>query len=167
MDARQPIKRRTFLKRAIGTAGGVAVFGFPRSGVPPYIVPSSALGKAGNVAASNRITMGCIGVGSRGTSIMQSLLGTGEVQIVCVCDVDADRRKRAKDLLASKYNSTGCATYSDFRELVARDDIDAVSIATPDHWHALPTIAAAKAGKAIYCEKPLGLTIDQGRKMVD
>jgi len=156
MNRRRYITRRAFLRRA---AGGAAAF--------PYIVSSSALGKAGTVAASNRITMGCIGVGGRGTGVMQSFLATGEVQIVCICDVDANRRTKVKDLLADKYNSTGCATYSDFRELVARDDIDAVLIATPDHWHALPTIEAAKAGKSIYCEKPLALTIDQGRKMVD
>ncbi|MHC4681375.1 MAG: Gfo/Idh/MocA family protein [Planctomycetota bacterium] len=98
---------------------------------------------------------------------MRSLLATGEVQVVCVCDVDAERRAAAKNLLASKYNSAGCDACIDFRELVARDDIDAVLVGTPDHWHALPAIAAAKAGKAVYCEKPLALTIDQGRKMVE
>ncbi len=159
MEERAVITRRRFMKKAAGVTAGAIVF--------PYIVASSALGKAGSVAASNRIVMGCIGVGGRGTSIMRSFLATGEVQIICICDVDANRRIKVKDLLANKYNSTDCAAYSDFRKLVARDDIDAVSIATPDHWHALPAIAAAKAGKAIYCEKPLGLTIDQGRKMVE
>jgi predicted dehydrogenase len=80
---------------------------------------------------------------------MRSLLATGEVQVVCVCDVDAKRRAAAKNLLASKYNSAGCDACIDFRELVARDDIDAVLVGTPDHWHALPAIAAAKAGARI------------------
>ncbi|MHC4527838.1 MAG: Gfo/Idh/MocA family protein [Planctomycetota bacterium] len=155
----ESITRRNFLKRVSATAIGVIGF--------PYVVSSSALGKAGSVAPSNRITLGCIGVGGRGTGVMQSLLATGEVKVVCICDVDSDRRAKVKDLLANKYNSPDCAAYSDFHDLVAREDIDAVSIATPDHWHALPTIVAAKAGKAVYCEKPLALTIDQGRKMVD
>jgi predicted dehydrogenase len=153
------INRRRFLKKVAGVS--VAVVGFP------YFVRPSALGKAGSISASNRITIGCIGVGGRGTGVMQSLLATGDVQVVSICDVDGSRRVKVKDLLANKYNSPDCTAYSDFRELVARDDIDAVSIATPDHWHALPAIAAAKAGKAVYCEKPLALTIDQGRKMVD
>ncbi len=159
MNRRQKITRRNFLKNAASAVGAAAAF--------PYIVPSSALGGAGSVAPSNRIVMGCVGVGGRGTGVMQSLLATGEVKVICICDVDADRRAKVKDLLANKYESPDCAAYSDFREVVARDDIDAVSIATPDHWHTIPTVAAAKAGKAVYCEKPLALTIDQGRKMVD
>jgi len=122
---------------------------------------------SGGTYASNRVTLGCIGVGGRGSGVMQALLATGQAQVVGICDVDANHRSRAKDLQAKKYNSAGCPDYNDFRELIARDDIDAVMIATPDHWHALLAIAAAKAGKDVYCEKPLALTIEQGRKMVE
>jgi len=159
MSPIEPVTRRAFLQRAAHLAGCVAAF--------PYLIPASALGKAGSTAASERITLGCIGVGGRGTGVMQALLATGQAQVVAICDVDTNRRTQVKDLLAKKYSSTGCADYNDFRELVARQDIDAVMIATPDHWHALPAIAAAKAGKAVYCEKPLALTIDQGRKTVE
>jgi len=159
MNRRHHITRRAFLRQAASTAGGVTAF--------PYIISSSALGKAGSVAASNRITVGCIGVGGRGTGVMQGLLATSEVQVVGICDVDANRLKVVKNLLAKKYSSEDCAVCTDFRELISRDDIDAVSIATPDHWHALTAVAAARAGKAIYCEKPLALTVEQGRKMVE
>jgi len=152
------IARRSFLKRVAVGATGLAL---------PYIVPSSAMGNAGGIAAGDRVTIGCVGVGGRGMGDMQALLATGQTQVVGICDVDANHRNRAKDLLAKRYNTSGCPGYSDFRELIARDDIDAVMIATPDHWHALIAIAAAKAGKAVYCEKPLALTIEQGRKMVE
>ncbi len=159
MNLGQRITRRALLKRTAGLAGAAAAF--------PYIVPSSAMGNAGAVAASERVTIGCIGVGGRGTGVMQALLATGQAQVVGICDVDANRRTAVKDLLARKYNSAGCTSGTDFRELLARDDVDAVMIATPDHWHALLAIEAAKAGKAVYCEKPLALTIEQGRKMVE
>ncbi len=153
------IGRRAFLKRAAVAAGaGVAL---------PYLVPSSVLGDTGGTSAGNRITVGCIGVGGRGTAVMQALLATGQAQVVGICEVDANRRTAVKNLLTKKYNGSDCITCTDFREIIARDDIDAVMIATPDHWHALIAIAAAKAGKAVYCEKPLALTIEQGRKMVE
>jgi len=153
------INRRQFLKKVGSAAVGATGFA--------YIVQGSALGKDGHVAASNRIVMGCIGMGGRGTGNMKGFTGTGEVQVVAVCDVDADRLKRAQELLASKYNNKNCAAYHDFREMLARDDIDAVSIATPDHWHALPAVAAAKAGKDIYCEKPLVHIVAEGQALVD
>ena len=159
MDSAAQVTRRAFLQRAAGVAGGIAAF--------PYFVRARALGKTGTVAPGNRITLGCIGVGGQGTGVMQALLATRQAQVVAICDVDTNRRRKVNDLLANKYNSAGCAAYNDFREVVGRDDIDAVMIATPDHWHALPAIAAAKVGKAVYCEKPLALTIDQGRKMVE
>jgi len=153
------LSRRQFLKHAARltcTAGAV-----------PYFVPDSALGKDGRAAPSERIVMGCIGMGGRGTGNMRTFVGTGLVQVVAICDVDAARRARALKLLVEQHNARGCAAYSDFRELLARDDIEAVSIATPDHWHGLTTIAAAKAGKDIYCEKPLAHTIAEGRAMVE
>ncbi len=153
------IGRRAFLKRAAVVASASVAL--------PCLFPSSVLGNTGGTSASNRITIGCIGVGGRGTGVMQALLATGQAQVVGLCDVDANRRTAVKNLLAKKYNSPDCVSCTDFREILARDDIDAVMIATPDHWHALVAIAAAKAGKAVYCEKPLALTIEQGRRMVD
>ncbi|MBM4019003.1 MAG: Gfo/Idh/MocA family oxidoreductase, partial [Planctomycetes bacterium] len=94
-------------------------------------------------------------------------LGKSEVQVVAVCDVDSERRRRAKALVDKKYGSTDCLECTDFREIIRRKDIDAVMIATPDHWHAIPVIEAAKAGKDIHCQKPLALTIHQGRAMSD
>jgi predicted dehydrogenase len=105
-----------------------------------------------------------------GLGDMQELMGFDQVRIVAVCDVDANRVKYAQKLVEEKYSAQnkngaykGCATYKDFRDLFARKDIDAVTIVTPDHWHAIPTIAAAKAGKDIFLQKPLTLTIKEGR----
>ena len=170
------IARRTFLKNAASVAGAVAAF--------PYIVPSSALGGAGGVAPSNRIVMGCIGTGNQGTNDMNDFLQDKRVQIVAVCDVNRESagywdnriggREPAKRIVTEHYARTsapgtykGCRAYEDFRDLLARDDIDAVLIALPDHWHSIAVIEASKAGKDIYGEKPLSLTIAEGRAMCD
>jgi len=170
------INRRQFLKRATVTAASVTGF--------PYFVRSSALGKAGSVAASNRIVMGCIGVGGQGTANMNAFMRNSDVQVVAVCDVERERnvyykgatfgRKPAKQKVESFYAKLkesgtykGCAVYDDFRELLARDDIDVVSVCTPDHWHALISVAAAKAGMDIYCEKPLANTIAESKAIRD
>ena len=133
----------------------------------PVIVPVSVRGAD---APSNRIVVGCIGVGRMGLGDMREVMGFKEAQVVAVCDVDSKRAKNARQRVEQYYGSQGkngsykgCATYKDFRELVARRDIDAVLIATPDHWHALPAIAAAKAGKDVFLQKPLTLTIKEGR----
>jgi len=97
---------------------------------------------------------------------MRGFMGLKQAQVVAVCDVDSKRTDYAKKLVEKQYGS-GCATYKDFRELIANNDIDAVSIVTPDHWHALPAIEAAKAGKDIFLEKPLTLTIREGRVLSD
>ena len=176
------ISRRRFLKRsAIAGAGSIGL---------PYIVAASALGKAGNVAPSNRITMGSIGVGGMGTNNMRAFLSHDDVQVLAVCDVVKANdqyghwykngwngpwfgrepgRKIVEDHYSRKNRAggfTGCDAYIDFRDIISRDDIDAVCITTPDHWHAIPVIMAAKAGKGIYCEKPLSLTVAEGRAMV-
>ena len=159
MDGRRHISRRRFLKRVAGVAG--AVFGFP------YVVGSSALGKAGSVAASNRITIGFIGVGSHGIAMnLKSFLPQGDAQVVAVCDVDTNHRNKARDMVNAKYGNQDCACYNDFREIIARDDIDAVMISTPDHWHVPISIAAAKAGKDVECEKPT-LTVEEGRVLCE
>ena len=156
------ISRRQFLKgTALASAGGITGF--------PTIIPGRALGLDGAVAPSNRVVMGCIGVGGQGTGNMQAFLNQPEVQVVAVCDVDANHKARAKKIVQDFYaqqgksaGGDGCAEYRDFREVTARQDIDAVSIGTPDHWHGLITIAAAESGKDIYCEKPLVNTIAEG-----
>ena len=150
----------------------------------PTIVPASALGREGAVAPSNRITMGFIGTGNQGIGDMKHFLKDERVQVVAVCDVNRESdgywdgaiggREPAKRIVEEKYAAEmtsgtyqGCAAYNDFRDLLARTDIDAVEIATPDHWHAIPVIEACKAGKDIYCQKPLSLTVAEGRAMSD
>lgn len=159
MSKRQNITRRDFLRGAAAIAGATAGF--------PYIVPSSALGKDENISPSNRIAMGFIGVGDHGRGVnLTNFLGNADAQAVAVCDVDSNNLSIARDMVNRKYGNNDCATYKDFREVLARDDIDAVMISTPDHWHVPIAIAAAKAGKDVECEKPT-LTVREGRILVD
>ena len=167
MAGKNNISRRQFLTAAGAAAGGVIGFGFPQSGVPPYIVPSSVLGAAGNVAASNRIVMACIGMGGKGTNNMEAFLSNKEVRVVAVCDVDKKKRDKARNIVDDKYQNNHCKAYLDFREVIERQDIDALSLALPDHWHSVPAIMAARAGKDMYAEKPLARTIREGRAMAD
>ena len=153
------ISRRQFVRSAAGVS--IAVAGFP------YFAPTSALAKAGGAAPSNRIVMGCIGVGGRGTGIMRGFLGRDEVQVVAVCDVDKKHRDRAKKLVDDRYGNSDCASFLDFRDVIARKDIDALSLAMPDHWHSIPVIMGAQAGKDMYAEKPLARTIHEGRQMAN
>jgi myo-inositol 2-dehydrogenase/D-chiro-inositol 1-dehydrogenase len=162
--SRDFVNRRQFLKNATVAAAGAALAG-------PAIVPSSVFGAD---LPSERIVIGCIGVGRMGQGDLRETLGFSKVQVAAVCDVDSRRVEDARQIVEKYYsrrNSTGtyksCATYKDFRDLIARDDIDAVMIATPDHWHAIPAIAAAKAGKDIFLQKPLSLTISEGRMISD
>ena len=153
------INRRQFLKKTAGAS--VAAVGFP------YIVRSSAMGNTGSVAPSERITLGFIGTGGHGRSVnLKNFLGNADAQALAVCDVDPINRNIARDMVNKKYGNTDCATYSDFRKVLARDDIDAVMISTPDHWHVPMSIAAAKAGKDVECEKPT-LTVEEGRVLCD
>ncbi len=160
MKNRKSIGRRNFLKAASVAAIGV-----------PYVVPSTVFGAQ---APSNRFTMGQIGIGNMGTTNMKEFLKRNDVQVVAVCDLDRSRleegKKIVEDTYAEKISSgkyNGCDMYHDFREIIGREDIDLISIAVPDHWHAIPAITAANAGKDIYAEKPLALTIEQGRVMSD
>ncbi|MHC4475760.1 MAG: Gfo/Idh/MocA family protein [Planctomycetota bacterium] len=150
--------RRQFLKTAVGAA---AAAGFP------YVVPSSALGKAGAVAPSNRIVMGAIGVGSMGTGDMRGFLRRKDVQMVAVCDVDRRHYDQAKKQVDEKYNNNECKAYLDFRELIGRGDLDAVTMALPDQWHAIIAVAAARAELDIHAQKPLARTISEGRAICD
>ena len=152
------ISRRQFLKSASTASSVFAV---------PYIIPGSALGKNGAVAPSERIVMGAIGVGGRGSSDLRWMLGEPDVQVVAVCDVQKTRRDTAKRAADSKYGNRDCAVYRDFRELLAgRSDIDAMLVATGDRWHTPVAIAAMTAGKDVYCEKPGALTIAEGQALV-
>ncbi len=159
MIERKGMNRRRFLKKATGITAGAVAF--------PYIVSSSALGNAGNVAASNRIVMGCIGMGGMGTGDMRGFLGKKEVQVVAVCDVDKSQRDKAKKNVDERYNNNDCKTYLDFRDVIARDDIDSLSLAMPDHWHSIPAVMGARAGKDIHAQKPLARTIAEGRAICD
>ncbi len=153
------ITRRKFLKRATAAAAGVAGL--------PYLIPSSALGKAGSVAPSNRVVVGVIGTGGMGMGDIRGFLNKEEVQLVAVCDVDTDHRNQARDIVNEKYGNRDCATYNDFRDVIGRSDIDAVLLAVPDQWHAITAIMAARAGKDIHAQKPLAYNIAEGRAIVD
>jgi predicted dehydrogenase len=149
--------RRDFAKKALGAP---AVLGFPT------IVPRSVLG-AGVVAPSDKITFGCIGVGSKGTGDMRAWLTKDDVRVVAVCDVRETFRQRAKDIADARHGDKNCAMYNDFRELLARKDIDAVNIAPGERWHALMSIEAARRGKHIFCQKPLALTVEEAKHLRD
>ncbi len=147
--------RRGFLKKATGLAAGAISF--------PYIVSPSALGKTGSVAASERITMGSIAVGGRGSALLRNFLSLKDAQVVAVCDVKKPNRDNAQKRVNDHYKTTGCASYLDFRELCAREDIDAAVVASTDHWHVLHALEAVRSGKDVYCEKPLGISVQQGQ----
>ena len=159
MNNTRNISRRQFLVKAAGTTVGAISF--------PYIVPSLVLGNTGNVAPSNRITMGCIGVGWQGGSNMNSFLGQKDCQIIAACDVDKRHLQGAVNRINGHYKNKDCAAYNDFRDLLARDDIDTVSLGLPDHWHAVPAVMAAKSGKDIFGEKPLSHNLKEGRAMCE
>jgi predicted dehydrogenase len=128
----------------------------------PYVLTSSALGADEKPPASERLSLGFVGVGGMGTAHLEHFRAYPDIQIVAIADVDSRRRKSATDLLGKD-----CVGYSDYRELLARKDIDAVVIAVPDHWHAMCAIHACEAGKDVYCEKPLSYTMREARRMVE
>ena len=164
--------RREFLRATTATAAAIAA---------PYIVPASVFGAN---APSNRIAVACIGTGNQGFLDLKLFMDQPDCQLVAVCDVnrgsagykepsDVRGREPARQLVEEHYAKQkdggryrGCDTYSDFREVLARDDVDAVIVVAPDHWHEAITIAAAEAGKDIYCEKPLGLTVAGQQRMI-
>jgi predicted dehydrogenase len=141
MITTRQVSRRSFLKTA-STLGAAA----------PFILPSRVWGA--DAAPSNRLTMGFIGNGTQGRYLLDNFLWQ-DTHVVAVCDVDTTRRNSAKGKADKFYKNSDCMPYDDFREIISRPDIDAVCIATPDHWHATITIAALRAGKDVYCEKPL------------
>ncbi|MCP5515825.1 MAG: Gfo/Idh/MocA family oxidoreductase [Verrucomicrobiales bacterium] len=142
------MNRRSFLKCASGLLATV-----------PVVAPARVFG------ANDRITMGCIGMGGQGRGDMGGFLGFPEVRVLAVCDVVAQHRQQAKAMVDSRYNNQDCASVGDFMDVLDRPDIDAVLIATPDHWHAIIATEAMRRGKDVYCEKPESLTVRQGRVM--
>lgn len=160
------LSRRNFLR---GLAAGAAAFG------APLIVPGSVLGRAGQTAPSNRITLGFIGTGRQTAAVnIPAFLHQPDAQVVAVCDVDRWRMQRCQRQVEAFYGAKteagtfrGCAAFGDWRELVARPEIDAVMIGTPDHWHVLMALAALRAGKDVSCEKPLTRNVAEGRLLAD
>ena len=156
------ITRRRFL----GRSGAAAV-------AAPLLASAPVCAAERGTPAGDRITVGFVGVGSQGGYLLKALLGRRDVQVLAVCDVDRrfreDARQKTEAAYADRlgqgaYGGIGC--YGDFRELVTRPDLDTVVVATPDHWHALISVWACRHGKDVYCEKPLSLTIPEGRAMV-
>lgn len=158
-DAKREISRRSFLQKTAVAAVATAA--------APAIIPSSALGLDGTVAPSERITLASIGVGPQGSYLLRGVLGFPEARVVAVCDVQSPRRETAQALINEHYGNKDCQVYNDFREVLARDDIEAVVIATCDHWHVPHGVAAAKARKDMYIEKPLTLSLRQGQVLRD
>ncbi len=146
--------RRDFMKTT-GAAFGV-----------PYAITSAALGNSERPAASDRIVMGGIGIGNMGRGDQGAFLGRKDVQYVALSDVREEVRDKSKANVDRHYNNGDCKVYNDFRELLARTDIDAVHVATPDHWHAIMVIEACRNGKDVYCQKPETLTLREGPLMI-
>lgn len=160
MHSTSSVSRRRFLK--VSSVAAAA----------PFILPSHIW--SAETQPNDRIVLGHIGMGTQNRGLMGGFLGRSDCQVVAVCDVEPERRAAAQKTVNDRYARQresglykGCEVYTDFRELLGRSDIDAVVIATPDHWHALMSIAAADAGKDIYCEKPLCQSIHEARAMVE
>lgn len=155
---RNALPRRRFLKTAAALGAAMAA---------PQVVPGTALGAQGTVPPSERIVMGGIGIGNRGGYDLSCFLPQPDVQFVAVCDIKAARRKAVKAMVDQRYGNDDCDTYRDFRDLLEREDIDAVLIATGPNWHATASIYAARAGKDIYCEKPCTKNIAQSLALAE
>ena len=147
--------RREFLKKSALAIG------------MPTIIPASVLGKNGTIAPSNRIVMGGIGIGPRGRKVLARFLAQPDVQFVAVADAQEERREIVRRLVNRDYGNEDCVKYRDMFDVLGRDDIDAVLIATGDRWHALASILASKAGKDIYCEKPCSMTVRESQELAD
>lgn len=149
----QPFTRRAFLQRTV-TAGA--------AGAWAAVIPASVLGAD---APSHQTTVASIGVGGRGGALLGEVMALPRVKVVGICDVFRQRRQGAAQMLNERYGARVCTAYRDLRELLARDDLDAVIIATPDHWHVPAALLAVRAGKDVYVEKPLGLSMEEDRAL--
>ena len=153
---RDAISRRKFLSGAAATVAA------------PLVVHASVLGKGGATAPSERINVGCIGIHGRGMDDLRSLIRHGDTRVLAICDLWKQQRLKVKDFIDTTYGNTDCKMYIDLREFLAeRDDIDAVLIATGDHWHAQASVRAMRAGKDVYTEKPSSMTIAEGQAVVE
>ncbi|HIG30266.1 MAG TPA: Gfo/Idh/MocA family oxidoreductase [Verrucomicrobiales bacterium] len=160
MKLSNPTTRRQFLKATSATAAACAF---------PTIIPSTVLGSN---APSNRVNMGLIGLGLMMGGHQRTMTNREDVQVMAVCDVDTRKRERSRDQVNQAYSNRkssgtykGCVAYNEYEKIVDRDDIDAVMVITPDHWHATISIAAMKKGKDVYVQKPMTLTIREGQMM--
>ena len=152
------LTRRRFLSAAAGSGAALAI---------PQLIPGTALGLGRAVAPSQRIVMGAIGIGGRGSHDLRCFLANRDVQFVAICDVRKERREAVKTTADAHHGNTDCAMYRNMHEVLAREDIDAMLIATGDRWHTMASITAAKAGKDVYCEKPCSMTISESRALAD
>ena len=148
MTKNDGIRRREWLAAAVGF---------------PAIVPASALGANGTTPPSDRIRLGCVGVGRMGSGNLRGFLRNQDVRLTAICDVQQSRREQQKSIVDKHYGDGACATYNDFREMFDREDLDAVMIATGERWHPIVSAEAARRGKHIYCEKPLSLTVEDAK----
>ena len=149
------MNRRDFLR---GATAGVALF---------HLLPGRVVAGVKGPSANEKITLAGIGMGGQGSGDLGEFMGDSRIQVVAVCDVKNQHLEGIKNSVNGRYNNKDCKGYVDYREVIARDDIDMILCGTPDHWHAQISIDAMKRGKDVYCEKPLTLTIAEGRKMVD
>lgn len=145
--------RRHFIKQTALLAG------------MPAIVPASVLGRNGKVAPSNRVVLGGIGLGPRGRQVLGCFLKQADVRFVAIADVQRERREIIRKTVDRHYGDTSCTAHADMREVLGRDDVDAVLIATGDRWHAPASILAARAGKDVYSEKPCTMSIVESRQL--
>lgn len=152
---KRQLNRRNFLKNTVNASAGLIV--------APLVVPAKVWNSTKYTLPNNRINLGFIGVGGMGTGHVRSFIGHEDVQIKAICDVRKEHRDRAKTIVDEKYGNKECATYNDFRELLAREDIDGIVQAVPDHWHALTGLEAARQGKAMYYEKPMSYTVEEAQ----
>lgn len=157
MNEKSPLPRLS--RRRFLAATGLAV-------AAPNIIPASVLGRDNQTAPSERITLGVVGWGMQGPSNTQAFLGIKDCQVVAACDLDKNHLEAAVDTINGHYGNKDCRAYHDFREMMARKDIDAVMLAVPDNWHALVAVEAAKNKKDIYGEKPLARTIHEQQAIV-
>lgn len=157
MKTQSPLTRRQFIKSNILAALAASAF--------PAIIPSSALGKDGAVAPSERVVLGAVGVGERGQAVLKHFLQQKQCQVVALCDVKRDVLQAARTIVDKAYDSNDCLICEDFRELTGRKDIDATMIASTDHWHVLHALAAVREGKDVYLEKPLGLSLAEDQAL--
>lgn len=160
---RTSLTRRRFLATNLRAALAASAF--------PLVVSPAVLGRGAGPGPNGRVNIGCIGMGPQGRGVMSGFLGLKGVRVVAVCDVSARHREEARRQIEGKYGSGGagggggCGVYEDYRELLGRADVDGVLIATPDHWHVPMAVAAARAGKDIYLEKPMGLAVAEDQAL--